>query len=45
MFYYLKVYTDGSAYYNRIFNYYNRELLPRGEDIAWVGPIWIKIKI
>jgi len=42
MFYYIKVITSGSQYYDKIFDYYNRELIPRGDDIAWVGPIWIK---
>jgi len=41
-FYYVKVYTEGSEYYDDIFDYYNRELIPRGDDLAWVGPIWVK---
>jgi hypothetical protein len=42
MFYYVKVFTEGSNYYDEIFDYYNRELIPRGDDVAWVGPLWVK---
>ncbi|MHA1343127.1 MAG: DUF3604 domain-containing protein [Promethearchaeota archaeon] len=41
-FYYIKVYSEGSRYYDNIFDYYNTELVPRGDDVAWIGPIWIK---
>lgn len=42
MVYYVKVFTEGSSYYDEIFDYYNRELIPRGDDVAWVGPLWVK---
>ncbi|MGV9197615.1 MAG: DUF3604 domain-containing protein [Promethearchaeia archaeon] len=42
MFYYVKVFTKGSNYYDNIFDNYNRELIPRGNDVAWVGPLWVK---
>ncbi|MFO8018238.1 MAG: DUF3604 domain-containing protein [Promethearchaeia archaeon] len=41
-FYYIKVFTEGSSYYDGIFDSYNRELIPRGDDVAWVGPLWVR---
>lgn len=44
-FYYVKVYTDGSDYYDEMYNYYTfsgQNTIPRGDDVAWVGPIWVK---
>ena len=40
-FYYCKVYTEGSKYYNDNFDNYKVPLVERGDDLAWIGPIWI----
>ena len=42
-FYYVRVYTVGSAYYNNLYDtdYHNMPLVDRGDDIAWIGPIWV----
>jgi len=42
-FYYIKVFTEGSVYYDKLYdtNFYNTELVTRGDDVAWVGPIWV----
>ncbi len=44
MFYCMKVYTEGSEYYDKVSDYYDFKtagLIPRGDDLAGVGPIWV----
>jgi len=42
-FYYIRVHTVGSVYYNNLYDtdYHNMPLIDRGDDVAWVGPIWV----
>ncbi len=40
-FYYIKFCIEGSEYYNENFDNLSTELVELGDDLAWIGPIWV----